>query len=99
VWLGYLIAFACMSWVFEELGLPHVAFYCAAALLSGLSFFVMGCHVWGWCYVIGLGFMAAAPLMAMQSRSPWLPLVFGIMWTIALGVIGVRYWRLGRSHT
>jgi hypothetical protein len=57
----------------------------------------MGGHVWGGCYLIGLGFLAAAPLMALDAGSNWSPFWFGCLWTAALLILGWRYWRAGRS--
>ena len=72
--------------------------------MSGMAFFIMGCHVWGWCYVIGLLFMFVSPYMAHYSdpaKHPdahWLPFWFGLMWGIALLPIGQRYWRMSRMR-
>lgn len=101
VWIGYLIAFATLSWGLRELGLSRVEVYPASAILSGLAFFIMGCHVWGGCYVIGVAFMIAGSLMTLHIKySPGTelsPLIFGTMWGLALLVVGVRYWRMGKA--
>jgi serine/threonine protein kinase len=103
VWGGYLLAYAFASRIFDELGYDHLQTYPISLLLSGLAFFIMGCHVWGWCYVIGLVFMIVSPFMARYSdparhaAAHWLPCWFGVMWGLALLTIGQRYWRMSRS--
>jgi hypothetical protein len=98
VWIGYLLAFLFMTLILErEMGLNHLATYALSTLLSGLAFFVMGGHVWGWCYVIGLCFMLVSPWMAHYRESQWSPAWFGALWGIALLTVGLRYWRMGRA--
>jgi hypothetical protein len=97
VWIGYLIAYLFMNLTMHAMGHKHLDTYALSLLLSGLAFFIMGCHVWGWCYVIGLAFMIGAPLMAYSPDSEWAPFWFGAMWGLALFIIGGRYWWLGRT--
>jgi len=96
VWLGYLLAFASIFWVTRSQGHGHLQMYGAGMALSGLAWFAMGGCVWGGCYVIGLGFLLAAPLMTHFDGSPWAPAVFGAAWGVTLLIVGGRYWRLGR---
>jgi serine/threonine protein kinase len=97
VWVGYLIAYWFARLTVDQFGLHHLAAGPLSLLLSGLAFFVMGCHVWGWSYMIGLAFMAAAPLLARYHTSPWTPFWFGVAWGIALLIIGLRFYRIGQS--
>jgi len=104
VWLGYLLAFASLFWVVELLspGAAHRHFliYGPSMALSGMAFFVMGAHIWGGCYLIGVGFLLLAPLFAYHGHSEWsiwLPMWFGAVWATALFILGARYWWLGRN--
>jgi eukaryotic-like serine/threonine-protein kinase len=97
VWIGYLIAFAALVWVMQRLGHGHLEVYGPGMVLSGLAWFVMGGHVWGGCYLIGLLFMAGAPTLTLLRGSPWSPFVFGIFWGVTLFLVGARYRRLGRA--
>lgn len=98
VWLGYLLAFASIFWVMRAKGEGHLQMYGAGMALSGLAWFAMGGSIWGGCYLIGLLYMLAAPLMALfLDQSPWAPAAFGLSWAITLLVVGGRYRRLGRG--
>jgi hypothetical protein len=63
-------------------------------LLSGFGFFVMGCHVWGGSYLIGLTFLLAAPLLTLLGPAA-MP-CFGALWGVALLVFAARYLYLAR---
>jgi serine/threonine protein kinase len=101
VWLGYMLAFGSMFVVMHVLGSgaehPHLHVYGPATALSGMAFFIMGAHVWGGCYIIGVLFLALAPAMAHYTASLWAPMWFGTMWGTALFILGARYWVLGKS--
>jgi serine/threonine-protein kinase len=96
VWIGYILTFTSLFWVTKLLGHHHVELYGQVTAASGLAWFVMGGLVWGGCYVIGLAFLALAPVLAEGAGSNWSPFWFGCLWTVALLVLGWRYWRLGR---
>jgi hypothetical protein len=64
------------------------------ALVSGLAFFIMGANYWGRCYAIGAVFFIIAPLMTLDLT--YAPLLFGIVWTIALVNIGLHLRTQGR---
>jgi serine/threonine-protein kinase len=89
VWIGYLAAYSAVSAAYYVTGRTHLETYAAAAALSGLGFFVLGAHVWGWLYVAGIGFMLLAPLLARDVAGS--PLWFGLMWGATLLVTGLRY--------
>jgi serine/threonine-protein kinase len=100
VWLGYLLAFASIFWVMRAKGDGHLEMYGAGMALSGLAWFAMGGSIWGGCYVIGLLYMIAAPVMtALLDKSPWAPAAFGVSWAVTLLVVGGRYRRLGRANS
>jgi hypothetical protein len=65
-----------------------------AALFAGMGFFAMGSLFWGGCYAIGLAFLLASPLLARFPESSvfW----FGVLWMLALAIVGCRHWHLGR---
>ena len=93
VWIGYLIATGMADLALLVQGHDSTGRFALNAVLSGFGLFAMGSLVWGGCYVAGLVFMAAAPLMALdRGRSAlWL----GTLWLAALAAVGIRYWRLG----
>jgi eukaryotic-like serine/threonine-protein kinase len=101
VWLGYLLGFGSIFWVTTTLERgsehPHLMVYGPATVLSGMAFFVMGAHIWGGCYVIGIIFMLLAPLLTYFAGSDWSPLWFGTIWASALFVLGVRYLYLAKA--
>jgi hypothetical protein len=61
------------------------------SVVSGMAFFIMGSVSWGRCFAFGAAFFAAALLMPFALH--WSPLVFGLLWAVALILIG---WRLQR---
>jgi len=58
------------------------------SLVSGLAFFIMGANYWGRCYAIGLVFFIIGPLMALDLTLG--PLLFGLVWAIALTKLGLH---------
>jgi serine/threonine protein kinase len=94
VWIGCAAGCAAyLSVVAIRAGDPIDSFP-VAAILSGLGFFIMGSHVWKWCYAIGFAFLISAPLLAFlpQAAVPG----FGLCWGAALIVVGLRHLPLGR---
>ncbi len=63
VWTAYLLAFAAAGLVTAATGHDHTTVYPFAAVLAGMAFFTLGCHVWGACYLVGGTFFLAAPLL------------------------------------
>ena len=95
IWIGYLVA---LSAAWAVLRLEHHAYqelYPLAAILSGFGFFVMGCHTWGGSYVIGLAFLAAAPLLTLCG--PAAQLLFGLLWAVSLSIFAARWLYLARQ--
>lgn len=97
VWVGYILTFSSLFWVMQVQGHDHLHIYGPMAAVSGLAWFAMGGHVWGGCYLIGLGFLVLAPIIALTRGSPLSPLWFGVVWSAALLIMGWRYVRLGRQ--
>lgn len=107
IWIGYFLAYGSSLLTAHTLVLGKVIepggnapsnhfeellVYPSSAVLSGLAFFSMGSNYWGRCYTIGLGFFAVAVLMPLHPA--WSPLEFGVLWTIALTVLGLHLRRL-----
>lgn len=95
VWTAYLLAFCAAGLVAFVSGEPHVTVYPYAAVLAGMAFFTLGCHVWGACYLVGLAFFLAAPLL--QTVPDFAVLGFGLLWGLSLAALGLRYERLNRT--
>jgi serine/threonine protein kinase len=99
VWVGYFLTFSSLFWVMKVMHDDHLKMYGAMLSASGLAWFAMGGYVWGGCYLIGLTFLVLAPFVAMLHGSEWSPFWFGVLWAMALFIIGERYRRLGRAPT
>lgn len=96
VWIGYLISLGALSVVIYVRDQSDTDLYVFGILLSGMAFFVSASHTWGGGYVIGLGFLAAAPLLALFPESS--VLWFGSLWGLALFAFGAHYRRLSRRN-
>ena len=70
--------------------------YPFVSLTAGLAFFVMGSNYWGRCYAIGASFWLLAAAMPFQPTLA--PLGFGLMWFVALMILGLHLRKLGRQH-
>ena len=75
--------------------IDEIAGYPYLAVVSGLTYFVMGSNYWGQCYTFGLVFFLLALLMPLHL--PWAPLIFGAAWTGCLLLIGNRLRRLSAT--
>ena len=95
VWVGYLLALGAVNAARLVLGHDHSETYAFSAALAGFGFLIMGGHVWGGGYAVGLVFMFAAPLLAVNSDLA--PLAFGALWAGALLTFGLHYWHRGRA--
>ena len=62
--------------------------YQPLAALTALAFFALTASFWGYCMVIGLGFLALAFVMAIDLR--FAPLEFGLTWGLVLILLGSR---------
>jgi hypothetical protein len=100
IWIGYLVSCVMVSLIHSELirlgqARDQLTMYPTWAVLTGLAFFIMGSNYWGWCYAIGIGFFILAALMPWNSRLAWAALEFGVAWSAALVVLGIKLRRAG----
>ena len=95
VWFGYLMALGAVNAARSVFGHEQRESYAFFAVLAGFGFLIMGGHVWGGGYVVGLVFMIAAPVLAVYADVA--PLAFGTLWAGALLTFGLHYWRRGRA--
>jgi hypothetical protein len=95
VWIGYVLALGAVNLVRLVQGGDQRESYATFAILAGMGFLVMGGHVWGGGYLVGLVFMIAAPMLAAYPDVA--SLAFGALWAGALWTFGLYYWRRGRA--
>jgi serine/threonine protein kinase len=95
VWIGYLLALGAVNAARLVFGHDHKEVYASSSVLTGFGFLIMGSHVWGGGYAVGLVFMIAAPVLATYTDIA--PLAFGGLWFGALLTFGLHYWRRGRA--
>jgi hypothetical protein len=94
--MGQMLALTLMTVVSFLAGeRDGLALYPRWAILTGLTFFVMGGTFWGGCYLLGLSFFAVALLMPFAPAGS--PVGLGALLGVALAVVGVRLRRLGRE--
>jgi hypothetical protein len=109
IWIGYIASYGTGLLVIK--GLIHsgliergpeaprmwedLIVYPIAALLSGLSFFVMGSNYWGRCYALGVLFWLLA--LFMPRHLDWAPVAFGLLWGGILTMLGLHLRRLGKQ--
>ena len=92
---NYLLALGASNAARFVFGHDQRESYASFAVLAGFGFLIMGGHVWGGGYVVGLVFMIAAPILAIYTGVA--PLAFGALWAGALLTFGLHYWRRGRA--
>jgi hypothetical protein len=91
-WFAYVLSFLSLSWVANiAWGLDPGKQYSALCALAGMAFFVSGSLTWGGCYVLGLVFFVAAPLLAFFPEQA--AVMYGALWGVSLGSIGIHYRR------
>jgi eukaryotic-like serine/threonine-protein kinase len=73
----------------------EVFFYPPLAALTALAFFALAGNFWGYCAVLGAGFLALGFVMTLDLRLA--PLEFGSAWAVVLLILGLRLRRLGRE--
>ena len=99
VWVGYVASCFVLAVAYRlATGLEiqtELLLYPLLAALTGMAFFVLGSSYWGGCYLIALAFYALALLMNVDAR--WSPTEFGVLWAVALVVIGLRLRRLAQA--
>jgi hypothetical protein len=97
VWVGYVLCLGAVNAVRAVFRHPVSESYASFAILAGMGFLIMGGHVWGGAYVVGLAFLMAAPFLAMNA--PLAPLAFGALWAAALMTFGWHYCRNATGRT
>lgn len=90
VWIGFFLALGCGNLLIATADLPIELTYSLSLIAGGLAFFSMGGHVWGGCYLIGVVFWIAAPLLAMSPQHA--PPTYGALWGAAMTLLGAHYW-------
>ena len=109
IWIGYFTTYFAIVVTTRLLTMRHVIQgvdidsrylhellpYPYISMVSGLAFFIMGSNYWGRCYAIGILFFAAAPLMVLNFALS--PLIFGVLWAIALMVLGLHLRKQGHK--
>ena len=75
----------------------EASLYPALSVLTGLSFFALGSHYWGWCYIFGAAFFGLALLMPWDLRLS--PIEFGGLWSVIFVMIGTHLRRLGAEKS
>lgn len=109
IWLGYIVGTGIVrvligvlaAWDILRPGpaaAPHwedLVLYPVASVLAGLGFFIMGSSYWGRCYALGGLFFAASLVMPLWLD--WSPLLFGLLWGVALAALGQHLRRLGAA--
>lgn len=100
VWGGYLIACFCFG-VSNRITLgPDTAIelqlYPGLACLTALAFISIATSLWGYCAVIGAGFLILAFVMPLNLW--WAPLEFGAAWGVVLLLIGFRLRRFSHPN-
>ena len=97
VWIGYLMTLGAVNATRAVFGHDQRESYAFFAILAGFGFLIMGGHVWGGGYIVGLVLLIAAPLLAVYADVA--PLLFGALWAGALLTFGLHYWRRGRRRS
>jgi hypothetical protein len=70
--------------------------YPPMAVLASLLFLILGSSYWGYCYVMGLVFLALAVVMTFWLGAA--PLLFGAAWAASLSILGMRLGRLAGNR-
>jgi serine/threonine-protein kinase len=99
IWGGYFLA--CFGYGLAGWGMIGGArerageFYIGFACLTALGFFASAANLWGYCGVIGVGFLGLA--FVMLADLALAPLMFGAAWAAVLVVVGRRLRRAART--
>jgi hypothetical protein len=77
--------------VYRELANPEpplgeLTLFPTWSILAGMLFYVLGSSYWGRCYAFAVLFFLGGVLLPLQLHAG--PLVFGVLWTVALAAIG-----------
>jgi hypothetical protein len=95
---SYLLGSTFFAWVYHLLAEPpppmgELTLFPGWCILAGVAFFVMGSSYWGRCYVFSVAFFTAAVLIPFDLHFG--PLAFGLLWSVALTLIGLHLHHLG----
>jgi serine/threonine protein kinase len=98
VWGGYILScfiFGLSSRVAlgDDVEL-ELRFYQPLACLTALAFFAVSPNLWGYCLVIGEGFLGLSFVMALNLH--YAPLEFGAAWAIVLIAMGLRLRKIAK---
>ena len=100
LWIGFVVACNLVLAVAYLLSSPErpldeLRIYPHFAIISGLTYFVMGSSYWGKCYLFAIGFFALALVMPVNLSLA--PLEFGSLWALCLVLIVKRLQALADS--
>jgi serine/threonine-protein kinase len=101
LWLGYMAGSLVLLTITYLLTPPDATFndylaYPPMAVLASLLFLMLGSSYWGYCYLMGLIFLALAVLMTVWLAAA--PLLFGSAWAVSLSTLGIRLGRLAGNR-
>jgi eukaryotic-like serine/threonine-protein kinase len=97
LWLGYVAGSIVLLLVEHRLHEPfsQESLYPKLAVLGSLGFIMMGSSYWGYCYVIGGGFLLLALLMPLNLALA--PVMFGLGWAASLLALARHLGKLARE--
>src|SRR5262249_47459716 len=96
--VGTCLIMGVSDWLLATPEHPHhpLAMYPVFAVVSVFLFLLLASSYWGECYIFGALFWALAILMSYYPR--WGAVEFGLMWTLALLVIGLHLRRMSGAE-
>lgn len=102
IWIGFLVASYLVIGVAilsasPQYPLDELRVYPYLAIISGLTYFVMGSSYWGQCYLCAVLFFGLA--LVMPSNLAVAPLEFGLLWAVCLTAIAMRLRQLSSAST
>ena len=102
IWIGFFVACYLVIGVAvlsasPKYPLDELQVYPYLAIISGLTYFVMGSSYWGQCYLCAFLFFALS--LVMPSNLAVAPLEFGLLWAVCLTAIAMRLRQLSSAST
>jgi hypothetical protein len=96
--VGTCLILGVSDWLLATPERPHhpLAMYPRFAVVSGFLFLALASSYWGECYIFGAAFWLLAILMSFSLR--WAAVEFGLVWTLALLVIGLHLRRMSSTE-
>lgn len=109
IWIGYFLVYGLTVAIMRGLqwldviqpaanapyNVQELLSYPFLALASGFAFFLMGNSYWGRCYAMGVMFFIAVAVMPLYMAIA--PLLFGLIWSASLTMLGLHLRRLGQQ--